>query len=69
MLRVWSEDNLLVNPVAEPVDTLLVGFFSSSSSSCSSTALLRLSRKMEFLLFEASGDDRRLLSVPLSHVV
>jgi hypothetical protein len=62
-----TKENLLVSPVAEPVDILFVGFFSSSNSSCSSTALLRLSRTKEFLLFEASGDERRLLSIPFNH--
>ena len=62
-----TKKNVLVKPVAEPVDILLVGFFSSSNSSCSSTALLRLSRTKGFLLLEASGDERRLLSIPLNH--
>lgn len=56
-----------MSPFAEPVDILLVGFFSSSNSSCSSTALLRLSRTKGFLLLEASGDERRLFSIPPNH--
>jgi len=59
--------HVLVSPVAEPVDILFVGFFSSSNSSCSSTALLRLSRTKGFLLLEVSGDERRLLSIPFNH--